>query len=147
MVSTKFGPYLALSVRIAEIRLTMTGLVGFLKSVSPVWSDSEWPSKSMSRPSRPHLSMIAETELTNVSRAAVVVSCTWPFWPPIEISTFLPLARLAAMAALKSASDSTVGHSVAGQRLNRMSPEVTEVGSPKERLMKSHESGTSATLV
>lgn len=87
--------------------------------------------------------MIFETEDTKVSRAPVVVSCTWPFWPPIEISTFLPAACLALIAALKSASLSTVGHSVTGQRVKRMSPEVVEVGSPKARSMMSQLSGTS----
>ncbi len=43
----------------------MTGVVGLRKSVSPVLSDSEWPSKSMSSPSRPYRSMMAATELTN----------------------------------------------------------------------------------
>ncbi len=96
------------------MRLTITGVFGFLKSVSSTFRDSEWPSKSMSRPSRPYSSMIFETDETNVSRAAVVVSCTWPFWPPMEISTFLPAACLALIAALNSASDSTFGHSVTG---------------------------------
>ncbi len=91
--------------------------------------------------------MIAETEETNVSRAAAVVSCTWPFWPPMEISTFLPAACLALIAALNSASLSTFGHSVTGQRSKRMSPEVTEVGSPKARSMTSQLSGTSAMRV
>lgn len=91
--------------------------------------------------------MIFETEETNVSRAAVVVSCTWPFWPPMDIRTFLPAACFALMAALKSASLSTFGHSVAGQRLKRMSPEVVEVGSPKARLMTSQLPGTSAMRV
>ena len=62
----------------------------------------------------------------------------------MEISTFLPAACLAWIAALNSASDSTFGHSAAGQRVKRMSPEVTEVGSPKARLMMSHSVGTSA---
>lgn len=53
MVRTKSAPYLALRDFTAEIRLTMTGLVGLRKSVSPVFSESEWPSKSMSRPSSP----------------------------------------------------------------------------------------------
>lgn len=79
-----------------------------------------------------------------MSRAAVVPSWTWPFWPPMEIRTFLPAACLALMAALNSAADSTVGHSLTGQSWKRMSPEVTEVGSPKARLMTSHEAGTSA---
>ncbi|CPU67081.1 Uncharacterised protein [Mycobacteroides abscessus] len=88
--------------------------------------------------------MIELTEATNASRAAVVVSWTCPFCPPIDRSTFFPAARLAATAALNSATDSTFGHSVRGQRLNRMSPDVTLVGSPNARLMTSHESGTSA---
>src|SRR5438034_7008797 len=87
--------------------------------------------------------MIALTERTNVSRAPVEVSCTWPFCPPMEISTFLPWACLARIAAMKSASLSTFAHSLAGQRLKRMSPEVTEVGSPKARLMMSQAAGTS----
>src|SRR6266545_1841971 len=62
----------------------------------------------------------------------------------MEISTFLPCACLARIAARKSASDSTFGHSEAEQRVNRMSPEVTEVGSPNERLMMSHAAGMSA---
>lgn len=57
------------------------------------------------------------------------------------------MACLALMAALNSASDSTPGHSAAGQSEKRMSPEVTDVGSPKARLMTSHESGTSAIRV
>lgn len=57
------------------------------------------------------------------------------------------MACLALMAALNSASDSTLGHSVTGQSLKRMSPEVTEVGSPKARSMTSQESGTSAMRV
>ena len=131
-------------MRSAEIRLTITGVVGLRKSVSPVLSDSEWPSKSMSSPSRPYRSMMAATELTNASRAAVVVSCTWPFWPPIEMSTFLPCACLARIAAMNSASVSTFGHSAAGHSWNRMSPDVTDVGSPNARLMMSHAAGTSA---
>ncbi len=96
IVRTNFSPYFALRVFRAEIRLTITGVVGgFLKSVSFAFRDSEWPSKSMSRPSRPYASMIFETDVTYVSRAAVVVSWTWPFWPPMEISTFLPAACLA----------------------------------------------------
>ncbi|WP_260665641.1 hypothetical protein [Cellulosimicrobium cellulans] len=91
--------------------------------------------------------MIELTEVTNASRAAVVVSCTWPFWPPMDRSTFLPAARFAATAALNSATDSTFGHSACGHRLNRMSPDVTDVGSPNARLMTSHESGTSAMRV
>ncbi|WP_410656037.1 hypothetical protein [Amycolatopsis sp. lyj-112] len=43
--------------------------------------------------SRPCLSMIALAELTNASHAAAVVSCTWPFWPPTEMTTFLGLPR------------------------------------------------------
>jgi hypothetical protein len=46
------------------------------KSAPPVLSDGECPSKSMSSPLRPYRSMIALTELTNASRAAVVVSWT-----------------------------------------------------------------------
>lgn len=91
--------------------------------------------------------MIFETEVTKASRAAVELSCTCPFWPPIEISTFLPAACLALIAALNSASDSTFGHSATGQSAKRMSPEVTEVGSPKARLMTSQEAGTSAIRV
>lgn len=53
MVRTKSSPYLALRVFTAEIRLTITGVVGLRKSVSPVASEREWPSKSMSRPSSP----------------------------------------------------------------------------------------------
>ena len=113
-------------------------------SVSPVFSDSECPSKSMSSPSSPYLSMIAETDCTNLSRAAVVVSCTCPLAPPMEISTFLPCACFARMAAMNSASDSTFGHSATGHCVNRMSPDVTEVGSPNARLMMSHAAGTSA---
>src|SRR5256885_6838024 len=45
---------------------------------------------------------------------------------------------------MNCASVSTFAHSLAGQRVNRMSPLVTEVGSPKARLMMSHASGTSA---
>ena len=45
---------------------------------------------------------------------------------------------------MNSASDSTLGHSLAGHRLKRMSPDVTEVGSPKARWMMSHAAGTSA---
>lgn len=88
--------------------------------------------------------MIRETEVTNASRAPVEFSWTWPFWPPMEIRTFLPAACLALMAALNSASLSTFGHSVTGQRLKRMSPEVTEVGSPNASWMTSQLSGTSA---
>lgn len=89
MVRTKAGPYLAFSVLTAEIRLTITGVAGARKSVSPVARESEWPSKSMSSPLSPYSSMIVLTEDTKVSRAAVVASWTWPFWPPIEIRTFL----------------------------------------------------------
>ena len=88
--------------------------------------------------------MIALTELTNASRAAVVVSCTWPFWPPMDSSTFLPLACLALIAEVNAASVSTPGHSVAGQSAKRMSPEVAVVGSPKARLTMSQSFGTSA---
>ena len=88
--------------------------------------------------------MIALTELTNLSRAAVVVSWTWPLAPPMESSTFLPAWRLARIAAMKSASLSTPGHSAAGQRVKRMSPEVATVGSPNARLMMSQSAGTSA---
>src|SRR3954447_20235859 len=147
MVSTKFAPYLALRDLSAEMRLTMTGVVGFLKSVSPVFSDSEWPSKSMSTPSRPYLSMMELTERTNVSRAAVVSSRTWPLAPPMESSTFLPACRLARMAAMNADSVSTPAHSPAGQRVNRMSPEVGEVGSPNDKLMMSHAAGMSAILM
>ncbi len=91
--------------------------------------------------------MIAPTDWTNLSRAAVVVSCTWPFWPPIEISTFLPACCLARMPAMNWASVSTLGHSAAGHCVKRMSPEVTEVGSPNDRLMTSHSFGTSAIRV
>ena len=45
---------------------------------------------------------------------------------------------------MKSASLSTPGHSAAGQRVKRMSPEVADVGSPKARLMMSQSAGTSA---
>jgi hypothetical protein len=45
---------------------------------------------------------------------------------------------------MNSASDSTPGHSVAGQSRKRMSPEVTLVGSPNARLMMSQSAGTSA---
>ena len=51
---------------------------------------------------------------------------------------------MALIAAMKSASLSTLGHSAAEHRLNRMSPEVTEVGSPNARSMMSHAAGTSA---
>ena len=88
--------------------------------------------------------MIALTERTNVSRAPVEVSCTCPFCPPMEMSTFLPCACLARIAARKSASLSTFGHSLAEQRLKRMSPEVTEVGSPNARSMMSQADGMSA---
>ncbi|MFB7922836.1 hypothetical protein, partial [Streptomyces sp. NPDC056081] len=54
--------------------------------------------------------------LTKASRAAVVASWTWPFWPPMEIRTFLPAACLTLMAALNSAGVSTPGHSETGQR-------------------------------
>jgi hypothetical protein len=126
------------------MRLTITGVVGLRKSVSPAFRYSEWPSKSMSSPSRPYRSMIADTDLTNASRAAVEVSCTWPFAPPMEISTFLPCACFARMAAVNSASDSTFGHSAAGHSVNRMSPEVGVVGSPNARFTMSHAAGTSA---
>src|SRR6478672_8863140 len=62
----------------------------------------------------------------------------------MEIRTFLPCACFALIAAMNSASDSTFGHSATGQRLNRMSPDVTDVGSPNDRLMMSHAAGTSA---
>src|SRR6266545_2694437 len=62
----------------------------------------------------------------------------------MEISTFLPCACLARMALRKSASDSTLEHSETEQRLNRMSPEVTEVGSPNARSMMSQAFGMSA---
>ena len=56
----------------------------------------------------------------------------------------MPACCLARMAAMNSASLSTPGHSDAGHRVNRISPEVGEVGSPNARWMKSHSSGTSA---
>ena len=62
----------------------------------------------------------------------------------MESSTFLPAWRLARIAATKSAVLSTPGHSVAGQSVKRMSPEVADVGSPKARLMMSQSAGTSA---
>ncbi|CPU67080.1 Uncharacterised protein [Mycobacteroides abscessus] len=42
-----------MSVLSAEMRLTITGVVGERKSVSPGFRYSEWPSKSMSTPSSP----------------------------------------------------------------------------------------------
>ncbi len=87
--------------------------------------------------------MIADAELTNASRAAVVDSCTWPLAPPTEMSTFLPAACLARMPAMNSASDSTFGHSATGHRVNLSWPEVAEVGSAKDRLMTSQSSETS----
>ena len=87
--------------------------------------------------------MMAPTDRTNASRAAAVSSRTWPFWPPIEMSTFLPFACWARMPAMNSASDSTFGHSATGHWLNRRSPLVALVGSANERLMTSHSSGTS----
>ena len=87
--------------------------------------------------------MIALAELTKASRAAVVVSCTCPFCPPTEISTFLPWARLSLIAAMKSASVSTFGHSLTGQRWNWSCPEVTEVGSANARSITSQSAGTS----
>src|SRR5690242_10865718 len=98
----------------------------------------------MSRPFRPHRSMMASTELTNASLAAVVVSWTCPFAPPREISTLAPAACLALIAARKSASLSTFGHSDAEHRTNWIWPEVGEVGSPKARSMTSQSDGTSA---
>ena len=62
----------------------------------------------------------------------------------MESSTFLPAERLALMALTNSASLSTPGHSLAGQSVNRMSPEVADVGSPNARLMMSQSAGTSA---
>jgi hypothetical protein len=86
--------------------------------------------------------MIALAEPTKASRAAVVVSCTCPLAPPIEISTFLPCPCLALMAAMKSASLSTLGHSATGQRWNWSWPEVGEVGSANARSITSQSAGT-----
>jgi hypothetical protein len=91
--------------------------------------------------------MIALTELTKVSRAAVVVSCTWPFCPPIDSRIFLPCACFARIALMNCASVSTPGHSLAGHSVKRMSPEVTEVGSPNARSMMAQASGTSAIRI
>ena len=143
MVSTKPAPYRAFSERTAEIRLTITGVVGLRKSVSPVFRDSEWPSKSMSSPSRPYRSMIA------LDRADELV--------PGRGGGELHLAVRAAdgeqhlLAGLLGPDrGDELGLALharafgAGQRLNRMSPEVTDVGSPKARLMMSQSAGTSA---
>src|SRR6201999_2527230 len=131
MVSTNLLPYFALSCLSAPMRLATTGVVGAATLLSPAFNCSELPSKSTSRPSRPQRSMMAETEFTKVVTDAADVSCTWPLAPPMEISTFLPLACLALMAARKSASDSTVGHSLTEQRVKFTWPEVGEVGSAK----------------
>ena len=88
--------------------------------------------------------MIAETELTKAVTEAADSRRTCPLAPPMEISTFLPLACLALMAARKSASDSTPTHSLGEQRVKLTAPEVAELGSANARSMTSQASLTSA---
>ena len=105
----KVGPKCSRNCRRAEIRFTMEGVVGFLKSVSPGSMESDGLSKSTSTPSKPYsvtIRVIDETKFGTRFGSASVKCCPPP---PSEIMTFLPWLFRYAMSLLNCAVSSPAG--------------------------------------
>ena len=86
----KPGPKCSCSWRRPAIRLTIDGVVGWRKSVSPGADRATGVSKSISTPSNPYSVTMLVTELTKFGMSFASSSLKYSPPPPSEIITFLP---------------------------------------------------------